>query len=297
MHAVEALTRLGGTGDSTAILGLTSRERLRSAVRRGEVEQVSRNRYRLPTATRAATAAARLHGVVSHLSAAAYHGWEIKFPPEEPHVSVRRDRKVAPERRVGVHLHWTALADEDVAEGVTGKLRTVIDCAKHLPFDEALAVADSALRHGDVARDDLLDAAEALRGRNAARARRVAAYADRRAANPFESVLRALAIDAGFDVVPQYEIEVDGKLIHPDLVDPIRGIALEADSWTWHRTKEAHERDCWRYTALVVTGWTVVRFTWQQVMLSPAYVAWALSELQAPPPQPGNVPETRRVAA
>lgn len=298
MHAVEALVRLGGTGDSKAILRLTSRERLRSAVRRGEVERASRDRYRLPTATRAATAAARLHGVVSHLSAAAHHGWEIKFPPEEPQVSVRRDRKVAPERRVGVELHWAALVDEDVAAGVTGRLRTVIDCAKHLPFDEALAVADSALRHGDIVRQDLLDAAAALRGRNAARARRVAAYADGQAANPFESVLRALAIEASLTVVPQYEIEVDGKIIHPDLADPIRGLVLEADSWTWHTTKEAHERDCWRYTALVVAGWTVVRFTWQQVMLSPAYVSWALNELQAtPPPQPGNAPEVRRAAA
>jgi hypothetical protein len=36
-------------------------------------------------------------------------------------------------------------------EGVTSPAWTVIDCAKDLPFDEALAIADSALRHGETA--------------------------------------------------------------------------------------------------------------------------------------------------
>lgn len=68
--------------------------------------------------------------------------------------------------------------------------QTVVDCARDLPFPVALSVADSALRHGvEPARLDA--AAAAVRGAGAARVRRVVALADLRAANPFESSLRA----------------------------------------------------------------------------------------------------------
>lgn len=296
MDADEVLIRLGGTADAEAIIALSSRRRLRTALRRGEIRRASRNRYCLPTADRGRMAAARLHGVVSHLSAAAHWGWEIKFPPEEPHVSVDRDRKITSSRRVGVELHWARFGNGDIEGAATSKLRTVIDCAKDLPFDEALAVADSALRHRDITKEQLVEAAAALRARHARRARRVAEYADRRAKNPFESVLRAIAIETGLDVVAQPAVDVGGTILHPDVVDFGRGIATEADSWTWHASKEAHERDCWRYNALVVAGWTVLRFTWQQVMLSPAYVASVLRAVQGPPEPAGRADTPAKVA-
>jgi very-short-patch-repair endonuclease len=52
---------------------------------------------------------------------------------------------------------------------------------------------------------------------------------------------------------------------------------LEADSWEFHAGKEAFKRDCWRYTALVVDGWTVLRFTWWQVMENPDWVRACLA--------------------
>jgi len=41
----------------------------------------------------------------------------------------------------------------------------------------------------------------------------------------------------------------------------------------------AHDRDCVRYNALTVAGWVVLRFTWSQVMQSPAYVIATLGRL------------------
>ena len=67
-----------------------------------------------------------------------------------------------------------------------------------LAFDEALAVADSALRSGAVTAEELRSASARLRGTGSRAARLVAQYADHRAANPFESVLRALALLEGF---------------------------------------------------------------------------------------------------
>jgi hypothetical protein len=88
--------------------------------------------------------------------------------------------------------------------GVTSPIRTVVDCARVLPFDQALAVADSALRSGDVEPQQLREATVSSPRTGRSRAVRVTAAADGRAANPFESVLRALAGDvAGLHVIPQ----------------------------------------------------------------------------------------------
>ena len=57
---------------------------------------------------------------------------------------------------------------------------------------------------------------------------RVAAEASGKAANPFESVLRAIALDVdGLDLRPQEVISEDGFTVRPDLVDRERRIFSE----------------------------------------------------------------------
>lgn len=60
----------------------------------------------------------------------------------------------------------------------------------------------------------------------------------------------------------------------PLAANPFR-LALEADSFEFHTVRKAHARDRVRYIALTVAGWRVLRFTWDQVMVSPGYV-WAV---------------------
>jgi len=159
-------------------------------------------------------------------------------------------------------------------------VRTVLDCARRLPFDEALAVADSALRSGLVAAEELNAGASRVRGRGAAACRRVAAQASPKAANPFESVLRAIVLEfPELQPVPQLAVTARGYTWHPDLVDVARRLVIEADSWEFHTDKEAHDRDCVRYTALSLAGWTILRFSWEQVIRSPAYVRAVLAEV------------------
>ena len=168
-----------------------------------------------------------------------------------------------------------AVTRADVRGLATGPQLTVLLCARDLPFGEALTVADSCLRHGGVDHDTLVAAAAAW----PEHARRVVAHADHRAANPFESMLRALAIRAGAQVIPQFEVRARGLVLHPDLVDPLSGIVLEADSWGFHASRDDHDRDCVRYNALTATGWRVLRFTYEQVMSSPRYVLATIREL------------------
>lgn len=274
MKAAAALERLGGVASTQALLRLTNRRQIRRALRQRSITKVARGRYALPTAQAARSAAVALSGVVCLRSAAAHHGWELKAQPELPEVAINPRRHLAPERRAGVRVAWMNVAVDDVVAGVTTPLKTVLDCARHLPFDEALAIADSALRSGLVTRAEM--DATTVRGAGAAAVRRVLAHADARAANPFESVLRALCIEEGVDVVAQQPVELPTGTVHPDLVCRIRRLVLEADSWSFHATRKAHKRDCVRYNLLTIHGWRVLRFTWEQVMHEQAYVRWVL---------------------
>lgn len=277
VEAGAALERLGGTARASDLLHLTSRRQLRRAVRRQRVQRIARGRYTLPTASLARQRAAELGGVLALRSAAAHYGWELKTQPERPEIAVRPDRHLRADRREGTRVLWTRLAADQVAGGVTTPLRTFVDCARSLPFDEALAIADSALRSGLLSADDL--AGIDVRGAGAGAVRRVLRHADPRATNPFESVLRALCIEAGLEVEPQVALDLGTGVVHPDLVCVTLRVALEADSWTHHATRRAHTRDCARYNLLVLRGWRVLRFTWEQVMLDPAYVRWILDAL------------------
>jgi very-short-patch-repair endonuclease len=278
VDAVDALERLGGRADARALLRLTTRRRLTRAVAAGGVDQVRRGCYALPTAAVAQRRAAEIGGVVCLRSAAAVHGWALKAEPKFPEIAVRRNRRVTPEMREETAIHYLDLAVDDLHHGVTSPLRTLVDCARQLPFDEALAIADSALRTGAVTASELRDTV--VHGAGSTRVRRVFDHADGRAANPFESVLRAQCIDAGLEVTPQVVLRRRPEVIRPDLVDRCRRLVVEAESLAHHASRADLRRDANRYTWLAVDGWWVLRFTWEQVMFDPGYVRAALEAIR-----------------
>ena len=53
-------------------------------------------------------------------------------------------------------------------------------------------------------------------------------------------------------------------------------MVLEADSFEWHGDRAALRRDAKRYNLLVVEGWLVLRFAWEDVMFDPDYVRQVL---------------------
>jgi very-short-patch-repair endonuclease len=268
-----ALERLGGVATAAELVRLCSRRRLRIALARGRVVRDGHGRYSLPDVDEALRAANRLSGVLCLDSAALYHGWKVKTLPHLPAVAVPRNRKLAPERRKGLRIRYVDVPADEIRGRATGHVRTVMDCAARMPFDDALAIADSALRAGDVTRRELVRAAERMPDRYLARCVRVAEAADARADNPFESVLRAIALDVGgLCVEPQVWIG-DRRA---DLVDETSRIVLEAESFEFHGVRKLLRRDCKRYNAFVLGGWLVLRFAWEHVMFEPEYVRQVL---------------------
>ncbi len=130
MEAAEALHRLGGIGTASAITQLATRRSLRRAMRRGEVRKVSRGRFVLADLESDRLSAAQVGGVVSHLSAAVAHGWEVKSRPQLAWVTVRRNAHPSPEAQATRHISFAHCQPDEVDNGVTRPLRTVLDCAR-----------------------------------------------------------------------------------------------------------------------------------------------------------------------
>jgi very-short-patch-repair endonuclease len=268
---VERLRELGGIATRGILLQTCDRRDLERAVMAGEIVRVARGRYALAVVDEGRQAAARIGGVLALTSAALHHGWEVKKVPDRPQVMVTRGRRIDPRRRE-VDVHRGELAPEEVEDGVTAQEVTLAHCLRRLPFDEALAIADSALRAG-VSPSVLARIADEAKGPGSPQMRRVAECATSEAANPFESVLRSIALDVpGLSVEPQVTIREPDIVVRPDLVDRASRIVVEADSYEWHGGRAQLSADARRYDLLVVNGWLVLRFSYEHVMTQPDFV-------------------------
>jgi very-short-patch-repair endonuclease len=269
MDPVEALAAFGGCATFGSLVERCGRRAIRHSLSTGAIRRLSRGVYALPPRLSDIAVARSHRGVLSHESAALHWGFGVVNRPALPHVTIPRHRHRRPSREP-VILHW---ADAPVIEDVTTPLRTVVDCARTLPFGEALAIADSAVRSRLVGRAELLAAGHALGRAGRQAVIRVAEHVDARSESVLESMLRAVLIGAGLDgFVPQLLIADDEFTARVDLADPVRRLILEADSFEFHGTRRALVRDCRRYVSLVVRGWTVLRFTWEDVVYEPAWV-------------------------
>jgi very-short-patch-repair endonuclease len=277
MDLAELITKLGGTATTQELLRVFTRRTIRRALDDGRIIRVARGHYAMPGGPEALAAGRRVGGVVSHLSAAQHWGWKVKLPPDRPVVTVPRNRRLTDQQRAGADIRWFDLHPDDIRDGVTSRLRTIGDCSRSERFDAALSVADSAVRNGDATPAQIR--VEALAGPRTGRpaALRVADAVDGRAANPFESVLRAICLEIpGLQVEPQVWVTETARV---DLLDRRNNLILEADSWEFHGERSAFVRDVRRYTCFVRLGYAVVRFTWEEVMFEQDYVRAVLTDM------------------
>ena len=279
MDAATFLAQCGGSAKWSQLRPVVRRRQLRRALADGSVVRLGRGRYGLSSLLAARATAESVSAAASHLSAALHWGWAVKHEPDLAHVTLPRGRKLREPARTGVRRHWRDLTADEIVDGwVTSPARTVIDCCLDLSFDEALAVADSSWRAG-LSPLVVRDLALRLPPRSRRKIGRVLQHVDRGAANPFESVLRALCLQVeGLSVVTQHVVKGRGFFAQVDLADQSLRIVIEAEGFENHGTRPALKRDCRRYTGLAARGWVVLRFTWDEVMFEPAYVLAALHE-------------------
>jgi very-short-patch-repair endonuclease len=281
MDISEVMQRCGGLASRARLIEATSRAEVDRALREGQLVRTGQGRYALPAVEVAATVAHGMNGVLCLTSAALHHGWEVRQVPDKPHVLVPRHRNVPKAWRGRVHLHRGDLEADDIAAGIaTSRDLTLTQCLRSLPDVDALVVADSALRHGEQA--TLRRVVASVRGAGRAKVRRIGAAARAEAANGFESALRAIALTVpGLSVEPQVVISTPTCWARPDLVDRRLHLVIEADSFEWHGTRQALKKDARRYNLLVINGWLVLRFTWEDVMFDPDHVRDVLVRMVA----------------
>jgi very-short-patch-repair endonuclease len=72
-------------------------------------------------------------------------------------------------------------------------------------------------------------------------------------------------------------VDTPSERLEVDFCWPDRRLIVEADSWDFHKTRAAFERDRRRDLLLTAAGWTVLRITWRQLTTRPQEVIAALA--------------------
>jgi very-short-patch-repair endonuclease len=151
---------------------------------------------------------------------------------------------------------------------------TVVDLARELPLQLATRIVADAVRTRRVDLPTLERELQRARGRrNVERAREAVRLADPRLESILEDELFAVVRPTGIEVVPQYEVIVDGRFVaRVDLGIPELRLALEADGYGTHALRPGFERDRERGALLQLAGWSSLAFTAMQIRQRPDWV-------------------------
>jgi very-short-patch-repair endonuclease len=232
-------------------------------------------------------AALAAEGVVSHRSAAEL--WGLIQPAGYVEVSIpaKLDRRVRPPAIVHrIKDLRPGLAVERVGLQVTDPVRTVIDLGLVMPWwlvQRAIAkgISTKALTVSEVR--SLRDAL-GRPGRNGTGV--VRAILDGKLLvlgkedSELEKRFTRLAERRGLPPLTlQHEVWEAGRFVgRVDAAYPALKLAIEVDGFEHHSTPDAFQHDRSRQNDLVTIGWTVLRFTWHDVVHRPAHVAQLIEQ-------------------
>ena len=216
---------------------------------------------------------------LSHASAADAHGLRAN-DSRLVHVTVRG--RVGRKRHAGIRVHRPrALPDDEVTTlrrlPITTPARTLLDLASSGLRPRQL---EAALNQAEL--DKLLDFAELHMllaryprrpGTRSLKAQLAAYRGPVDTRSRLERLVNELCDRHGLPK-PLVNTVIEGRV--RDFHWPHRRLVVEADSYRWHRTPSALNDDRERDVELTLAGYTVLRFTWEQVTRRRRYVIRAL---------------------
>ncbi|MBI4941308.1 MAG: type IV toxin-antitoxin system AbiEi family antitoxin domain-containing protein [Actinobacteria bacterium] len=225
--------------------------------------------------------------VASHLTAARALGLPVPAGGPEHATSAGGVRSLR-----DLVVHRVDLPADDVRragrEGpaVTTLRRTVLDCLRVLPADDADRLLAWCLPRGVLRREDLRAAVLAGYGRHGTPAllgalRRTAGDA----LSPAERRMHALLRRGGVRGWTANATVRDwaGVVAVVDVLFAAQRVVLEVDGWAAHGGREAFENDRRRQNRLTNAGYRVLRFTWRDLVERPdAVLAEVRSALRGP---------------
>lgn len=214
----------------------------------------------------------------SHVSAARLHECHVWDAGPRIHVTTGYANSL---RSAGsdVRTHRADLAPSELAtlwtpdgrEILTTSIeRTVLDCARILPLEQAAVIGDHALHKGARIEDmrRLLDRSPAKRGSR--RALDLLGVLDGRSESVGETRTRLLLGSFGLRTfVPQFEIPTPTGRFRADFADPGARVVIEFDGsgkYTDYKpTEDVLLAERRRENALVEEGWLVLRLEWKHL--------------------------------
>ena len=161
---------------------------------------------------------------------------------------------------------------------VTTPARTILDYAA-VATDRELEYALDQAEKQELTDYPALDAIARAhpRHRGARRLRRTLASYEAGAANTRSDLEKAFLALCERDGLPRPLVNLPLCGMTVDFVFVAERVAVETDSWTWHRGRAAFERDRERDATLATAGYATLRFTDRQIELAPRTVARALT--------------------
>jgi len=260
MGIEQVLAGRGGVARTRDLLasGVTERD-LERRVRDGTLVRVRRGVLASPGAPEDLVGAVAAGARLTCVSAAPHYGLWCLRPAEDLHVC-----RVMRSADGCVNHRGMAIPPHPLLPlvGLADVLVHVLQCR---PAEESVPMVECALRRGNTV-VGFLEAR--LSGNRNGRARAALASVDRTGESAIEVVARLLLRGAGLDVRPQVPIEGVGRVDF--LVEGF--LIVEIDGAAYHSDRQAYRRDRRRNNMSMIGGYSVLRFTYEDVMFNPKEV-------------------------
>ena len=257
-------------------------KRIRKLVAEGSLQRIQRGAYIYTRDAQALTPEERLtvrciaaqmmglQGIFSHTSAAALWGLDVLSVPQM--ISVYSCSHSTSDKG-RITRHYSAPGPEEVTRlpgtsiMVTTVARTLQDCARSMPFREAVVLADSIMRRGLMEPHEVTEILLSLTGYGGSAGPFLAQAVDASSESAGESLTRCLLMEHRLPLpVTQYPISCEGRNYRVDFAWPEARVILEFDGeqkYVDHPGRDRYEAA--RDRALARAGWTVVHLTWADI--------------------------------
>ena len=211
-------------------------------------------------------------GVASHATAARLHGFDGFDRCDEVHVTLRyQQRRHA---HPGAHVHISRVlsaSDQLLVDGIPTVIIPVclIQIAEQ-SNSEMIKALEGAMRDG-VSPTWIRQVASCYERPGLAGTRRLLRALDERVDGVlprswFQRMAARLLDDLGIATVEEHPIYQGSRLLAElDLAIPDLRIGLECQSWRWHSTPHAQQRDAARKRSIRRLGWEVLDLWWSDL--------------------------------
>jgi very-short-patch-repair endonuclease len=268
-------------------LGLTF-EAIGRKVEHRQLERVHRGVYRIPgsvhTFEQTVLAACWAHGgtsAASHRCAAQLWDLDLWGCIDVVELTTTSTRS---HRLPGVAVHRSVdLSDEQIVSRhgvpVTSPLRLLVDLGAVVPPGSVSDALDDLVGRKVVTIAGARTTLERLSARGRSGCGILREILDQRtgrertmARTRLEALLSDLCHRAGIELEFQHPILLGGRRRRIDFAVPSLRIAIEVDGYESHSRYDVFQDDRVRANELELEGWTVLRFTWEQLTKRPTYV-------------------------